>query len=62
MELVEFNILVMPAKKPSGWIVSCPALGHACGSGDTVFEAIADWQGKIIVDAANEFVRARMKR
>lgn len=60
MELTEFNIIVRPVEGFE-WFVSCPALGTATGSGDTVFEAIEDWKNRLIEVAANEFVRDRMK-
>lgn len=61
MDMTEFNIIVRPASG-AGWLVAAPAISTAVGTGDTIFEAIAKWQDKIIVDAANEFVRAKMKR
>lgn len=61
MEFSEFNIIVRPASN-DGWLVCAPAISTAVGTGDTIFEAIGKWQDKIIIDAANEFVRDKMKR
>ncbi len=57
----KFNIVVMPLTD-GGWLVSCPTLSTTGGTGETIFEAIADWQNRIVVDAANAFVKSKMNR